>query len=94
MGTHAARRPRRRNVVAREPGRVLLRTGLGDDHCLSTERGHVVPFFLLSVGSPDLTGSATRGAVITTFLVFIGLCLLWVFTLVTQDDDPERLHVA
>ncbi|MYX96812.1 transporter [Streptomyces sp. SID486] len=54
----------------------------------------MVTFFLLSVGSPDLTGSATRGAVITTFLVFIGLCLLWVFTLVTQDDDPERLHVA
>ncbi|MFJ7074203.1 transporter [Streptomyces sp. NPDC098781] len=51
-------------------------------------------FSLLSVGSPDLIGSAARGAVITAFLVFIGLCLLWVFTLATQDDDPERLYVA
>ncbi|MFF9675889.1 hypothetical protein ACF1GS_30045 [Streptomyces eurythermus] len=67
---------------------------LGDDHCLSTERGHVVTSFLLSVGSPDLIGSAARGAVITTFLVFVGLCLLWVFTLATQDDDPERLYAT
>ncbi|MEU0599414.1 transporter [Streptomyces sp. NPDC006393] len=49
---------------------------------------------LLSVGSPDLIGTAARGAVITAFLVFIGLCLLWVFTLATQDDAPERLYVA
>ncbi|MFH8420666.1 transporter [Streptomyces sp. NPDC018038] len=49
---------------------------------------------LLSVGSPDLIGTAARGAVISAFLVFIGLCLLWVFTLATQDDDPERLYVA
>ncbi|MFC8919224.1 transporter [Streptomyces sp. NPDC057116] len=49
---------------------------------------------LLSVGSPDLIGTAARGAVISAFLVFIGLCLLWVLTLATQDDDPERLYVA
>ncbi|MDX2561849.1 transporter [Streptomyces sp. TX20-6-3] len=49
---------------------------------------------LLSIGSPDLIGTAARGAVISAFLVFIGLCLLWVFTLATQDDDPERLYVA
>lgn len=49
---------------------------------------------LLSAGSPDLIGTAARGAVISAFLVFIGLCLLWVFTLATQDDDPERLYVA
>ncbi|MFF5389666.1 transporter [Streptomyces sp. NPDC013012] len=49
---------------------------------------------LLSVGAPDLIGTAARGAVISAFLVFIGLCLLWVFTLATQDDDPERLYVA
>ncbi|MFF7177485.1 hypothetical protein [Streptomyces sp. NPDC008121] len=49
---------------------------------------------LLSVGSPDLIGTAARGAVISAFLVFIGLCLLWIFTLATQDDDPERLYVA
>ncbi|MFF9210792.1 MULTISPECIES: transporter [unclassified Streptomyces] len=48
----------------------------------------------LSFGSPDLIGSAARSAVIIAFLVFIGLCLLWVFTLATQDDDPERLYVA
>ncbi|MFG2623120.1 transporter [Streptomyces sp. NPDC048507] len=50
--------------------------------------------YLLSGGSPDLVGSAARGAVISAFLVFVGLCLLWVFTLATQDDDPERLYVA
>ncbi|MFE8957933.1 sodium:solute symporter family transporter [Streptomyces iakyrus] len=49
---------------------------------------------ILSFSSPDLIGSAARGAVITAFLVFIGLCLLWVFTLATQDDDPERLYIA
>ncbi|MFI1658172.1 transporter [Streptomyces sp. NPDC020472] len=49
---------------------------------------------LLSVGAPDLIGTAARGAVISAFLVFIGLCLLWVFILATQDDDPERLYVA
>ncbi|MFD7456399.1 MULTISPECIES: sodium:solute symporter family transporter [unclassified Streptomyces] len=49
---------------------------------------------LLSFSSPDLIGSAARSSVITAFLVFIGLCLLWVFTLATQDDDPERLYVA
>ncbi|MEU3447496.1 transporter [Streptomyces thermolilacinus] len=50
--------------------------------------------YLLGADSPDLIGTAARGAVISSFLVFIGLCLLWVFTLATQDDDPERLYVA
>ncbi|MEU7111606.1 transporter [Streptomyces sp. NPDC046182] len=54
----------------------------------------MVTTHLLSVGPPDLIGTAARGAVISAFLVFIGLCLLWVFTLATQDDDPERLYVA
>ncbi|NEE07483.1 transporter [Streptomyces sp. SID7499] len=54
----------------------------------------MVTVSLLSFSSPDLIGSAARGAVITAFLVFIGLCLLWVFTLATQDDDPERLYIA
>ncbi|MFJ9613429.1 hypothetical protein [Streptomyces noursei] len=53
-----------------------------------------MPAYLLSVGSPDLIDPAARGAVISAFLVFIGLCLLWVFTLATQDDAPERLYVA
>ncbi|MGY3340326.1 cation/acetate symporter [Streptomyces filamentosus] len=49
---------------------------------------------LLSLGGTDLVGPTARGAVICSFLVFIGLCLLWVFTLATQSDDPERLYVA
>ncbi|MGW8601276.1 sodium:solute symporter family transporter [Streptomyces sp. NPDC055893] len=49
---------------------------------------------LLSAGVLDPVGSAARGPVITTFLVFIGLCLLWVFTLASQDEHPERLHTA
>ncbi|MER8036403.1 sodium:solute symporter family transporter [Streptomyces hydrogenans] len=39
-------------------------------------------------------GSDAGGPVITSFLVFIGVCLLWVFMLATQDDDPERLYTA
>ncbi|MFG2328132.1 transporter [Streptomyces sp. NPDC048604] len=49
---------------------------------------------LLSWGSVDPVGPAARGPVISAFLVFIGLCLLWVFTLASQDDHPERLYVA
>ncbi|SEB82780.1 transporter [Streptomyces sp. TLI_105] len=49
---------------------------------------------LLSWGTVDPVDSAARGPVISAFLVFIGLCLLWVFTLATQDDHPERLYVA
>ncbi|AVH94293.1 MULTISPECIES: sodium:solute symporter family transporter [Streptomyces] len=49
---------------------------------------------LLSVDSLDLIGPAARGAVICAFLVFIGLCLLWVLALATQTDDPEHLYVA
>ncbi|MBB4986856.1 sodium:solute symporter family transporter [Streptomyces nymphaeiformis] len=39
-------------------------------------------------------GTAARAPVISAFLVSVGLCLLWVFTLASQDDRPERLHVA
>lgn len=49
---------------------------------------------LLSSGVLDPVGSAARAPVIVAFLVFIGLCLLWVFTLASQDDRPETLHIA
>ncbi|MFF9853942.1 sodium:solute symporter family transporter [Streptomyces litmocidini] len=49
---------------------------------------------LLSSGALDPVGSAARTPVISAFLVFIGLCLLWVFTLASQDDHPENLHIA
>ncbi|MFJ9575358.1 transporter [Streptomyces sp. NPDC101191] len=49
---------------------------------------------LLSSGLLDPVGSAARVSVICAFLVFIGLCLLWVFTLASHDDRPENLHVA
>ncbi|MFF8848059.1 transporter [Streptomyces sp. NPDC015127] len=50
--------------------------------------------YLLGAGSLDPIGSEARGAVISAFLVFIGVCLLWVFTLATQGDDLEGLYVA
>ncbi|MFD8205995.1 transporter [Streptomyces sp. NPDC059695] len=50
--------------------------------------------FLLSAGTLDPVGSAARSSVITTFLAFIGLCLLWVFTLASKDEHPESLHTA
>ncbi|MEU6878479.1 transporter [Streptomyces sp. NPDC046712] len=31
---------------------------------------------------------------ISAFLIFIGLCLLWVFTLASQDERPETLYTA
>ncbi|MEV6201569.1 transporter [Streptomyces sp. NPDC051771] len=49
---------------------------------------------LLSSDLLDPVGSAARAPVISAFLVFIGLCLLWVFTLASQDDRPESLYVA
>jgi len=49
---------------------------------------------LLSSGALDPVGSGARASVITAFFVFIGLCLLWLFTLATHEDDPERLYVA
>ncbi|MEV5513269.1 transporter [Streptomyces flaveolus] len=49
---------------------------------------------LLSSGVLDPVGSAARAPVIVAFLVFIGLCLLWVFTLASQDDRTETLHIA
>ncbi|MFE5483940.1 transporter [Streptomyces sp. NPDC056527] len=49
---------------------------------------------LLSSDALDPVGSAARGPVITAFLLFIGLCLLWVLTLATQDDRPEQLYTA
>lgn len=51
------------------------------------------PFFL-SADVLDPVGPAARSSVITTFLVFIGMCLLWVFTLASQDERPESLHTA
>ncbi|WP_418960320.1 sodium:solute symporter family transporter [Streptomyces tritici] len=50
--------------------------------------------FLLSAASLDPVGSAARGPVITTFLLFIGVCLLWALTLAPHDDSPEQLYTA
>lgn len=50
--------------------------------------------FLMSSGVLDPVGSAARGPVISAFLVFIGLCLLWVFTLASSDEHPDRLYTA
>jgi cation/acetate symporter len=49
---------------------------------------------LLSSGALDPVGSAARSPVIIAFLVFIGLCLLWVLALASQDERPERLCTA
>jgi cation/acetate symporter len=54
----------------------------------------VTTSFLLSSGVLDPVGSAARGPVISAFLVFIGLCLLWVFTLASPDERPDRLYTA
>ncbi|MGW2014687.1 sodium:solute symporter family transporter [Streptomyces sp. NPDC001927] len=50
--------------------------------------------FLLSSGVLDPVGSAARGPVISAFLIFICLCLLWVFTLASPDERPDRLYTA
>ncbi|MFF2777397.1 transporter [Streptomyces sp. NPDC058052] len=48
----------------------------------------------MSASMVNPIGSHASGPVITSFLVFVGVCLLWVFMLATQDDDPERLYTA
>ncbi|MCT7352821.1 transporter [Streptomyces sp. 15-116A] len=49
---------------------------------------------LLGSGALDPLGSAARSPVIIAFLVFIGLCLLWVLALASHDERPERLCTA
>ncbi|MER7690445.1 transporter [Streptomyces sp. NPDC097610] len=50
---------------------------------------------ILSAGALDPIGSAARRPVIIAFLVFIGVSLLWLFTLATaEEDSPEGLYVA
>ncbi|MER7536933.1 hypothetical protein ABTX77_19460 [Streptomyces sp. NPDC097704] len=49
---------------------------------------------LMASGMLDPVGSAACGPVISAFLVFIGLCLLWVFTLASPDEHPDRLYTA
>ncbi|MFF8375819.1 transporter [Streptomyces sp. NPDC015661] len=49
---------------------------------------------LLGPGGLDPVGSAARGPVISAFLIFIGLCLLWIFTLASQEDRAESLYTA
>ncbi|MEU2236072.1 sodium:solute symporter family transporter [Streptomyces vietnamensis] len=48
----------------------------------------------MSSGLLNPVGSDAGGAVITAFLVFVAVCLLWVFTLAAQDENPERLYTA
>ncbi|MFD5124114.1 transporter [Streptomyces sp. NPDC058385] len=49
---------------------------------------------MLSAGVFNPIGSDATIPVITSFLVFVSVCLLWVFTLATHNDDPERLYTA
>ncbi|MER6961887.1 transporter [Streptomyces sp. NPDC000618] len=50
---------------------------------------------ILSSGVLDPIGSDARRPVIVAFLIFIGVSLLWLFSLATaEDDNPERLYVA
>ncbi|MFD5595632.1 transporter [Streptomyces griseorubiginosus] len=50
---------------------------------------------ILGSGVLDPIGSDARRPVIIAFLVFIGVSLLWLFTLATaEEDNPERLYVA
>ncbi|MEU7302755.1 transporter [Streptomyces sp. NPDC007189] len=43
----------------------------------------------------DPIGSDAKVPVIIAFLIFVGASLLWLFTLVTaQEDNPDGLHVA
>ncbi|WP_406864222.1 transporter [Streptomyces sp. HUAS MG47] len=49
---------------------------------------------LLSSAALDPVGPAARGPVISAFLIFTGLCLLWVLTLASQDERPEGLYTA
>lgn len=50
---------------------------------------------ILSSGVLDPIGSDARGPVLVAFLGFIGVSLLWLFTLASAEEDkPERLYVA
>lgn len=50
---------------------------------------------ILSSGALDPIGADARRPVIVAFLVFVGVSLLWVFTLATaEESNPERLYVA
>ncbi|MET9792760.1 hypothetical protein [Streptomyces canus] len=50
---------------------------------------------ILGSGVLDPIGSDARRPGILAFLIFIGVSLLWLFTLATaEDDNPERLYVA
>ncbi|MGV9854555.1 sodium:solute symporter family transporter [Streptomyces sp. NPDC003442] len=50
---------------------------------------------IVGAGVLDPIGSDARGPVIVAFLVFIGLSLLWLFTLASsQEHEPERLYLA
>ncbi|MFJ9908236.1 transporter [Streptomyces sp. NPDC101152] len=50
---------------------------------------------ILGSGVLDPIGSDARRPVIIAFLIFIGVSLLWLFTLATaEEDNPERLYVA
>ncbi|MFD7966676.1 transporter [Streptomyces zaomyceticus] len=39
-------------------------------------------------------GADARAPVIMAFLIFIGLSLLWLITLTTKEDEPEKLYLA
>ncbi|WP_155060285.1 sodium/solute symporter [Streptomyces blattellae] len=50
---------------------------------------------LLSAAALDPVGAAARQPVIVAFLIFIGVSLLWLFTLATRENDsPEGLYLA
>ncbi|MGQ4387645.1 sodium:solute symporter family transporter [Streptomyces sp. SAS_270] len=50
---------------------------------------------ILSSGAFDPIGSDARRPVIIAFLAFIGVSLLWLFTLATaEEENPEGLYVA
>ncbi|MFG2732971.1 transporter [Streptomyces canus] len=50
---------------------------------------------ILSSGVLDPIGSGARRPVIISFLVFIGISLLWLFMLATaEEENPEGLYVA
>ncbi|MFD4511011.1 transporter [Streptomyces sp. NPDC058464] len=50
---------------------------------------------ILSAGTVGLVGSDARRPVIIAFLIFIGVSLLWLFTLATAEEEtPERLYIA
>lgn len=50
---------------------------------------------ILSSGVLDPIGSDARRPVVIAFLVFIGVSLLWLFTLATaEEENPEKLYVA